>query len=220
MSVQRLSVQRQRLADLHVKWRHQISSAFQRDLNTLRSQTHSKGNRAISLYPYLRALKPNDYADILMTEARMLSEGSETFSLTIGALYKRIGCRVQSKYFMERKRKEGILAKTRDVYAKYVHDLCGRHSSDNPRQSWQRHVHHAQAHGSSMDIIDQVWPNMTLLGVGRFLFQILMRDVKIDANALRANSKTENVLPAFYTLFRNEGKYVKEEVKPHPVLSK
>lgn len=121
---------------------------------------------------------------------------------------------------MERKRSEGILAKTRDVYANYVDGLCGRYSSDNPRQSWQRHVHHAQERGPSMDIVDQVWPNMTQLGVGRFLFQILMRDVKIDANALRTNSKTENVVPAFYTLFRNEGKYVKEEVKPHPVLSK
>lgn len=29
-----------------------------------------------------------------------------------------------------------------------------------------------------------------------------------------------NMLPAFYTLFRNQGKFVKEEVKPHPVLSK
>lgn len=181
---------------------------------------HSKGNRSISLYAYLRVLDVNDYVDILMNEARMLSEGSETFSLTVGALYKRIGNKVQSKYNMERKRRDGILVKTRRIYADYVRSLCGRYSSDNPRQSWQRHVHHAQSSGPSMDIVDQVWPNMTQLGVGRFLFQIMMRDVKIDTNMLRVNSRPENVLPAFYTLFRNEGKYVKEEVKPHPVLAK
>lgn len=181
---------------------------------------HSKGNRAIGLYPYLRALDADDYVEILMNEARMLTEGSESFSPTVGALYKRIGIKVQSKYYLERKKRDGILSKTRRIYADYVHAMCGRYSSDNPRQSWQRHVHHAQSHGPSMNIVDEVWPNMTLLGVGRFLFQILMRDIKIDANALRMNSRTENVLPAFYTLFRNEGKYVKEEVKPHPVLAK
>lgn len=29
-----------------------------------------------------------------------------------------------------------------------------------------------------------------------------------------------NFLPAFYTIFRNQGRIVKEEVKPHPILSK
>lgn len=157
-----------------------------------------------------------------MQEARLLSEGSETYSATVGALYKRIGQKVQSRYYMERKRSDGVLAKTRAIYADYVHALSGRYSADNPRQSWQRHVHQAQSlvGGPSMDLVDEVWPNTVLLGVGRFLFQILMRDVKIDANVLRANARAENVLPAFYTLFRNEGKYVKEEVKPHPVLAK
>lgn len=181
---------------------------------------HSKGNRSVGLYPYLRCIDVDDYASVLLTEARILSEGSETFSLTVGALYKRIGTKVQSKYYMERKRHSGVLAKTRNVYADYVGSLCGQYSADNPRQSWQRHVHHAQTHGPSMDIVDVIWPSTAVMGVGRFLFQILMRDVKIDANALRPNSRTENVLPAFYTLFRNEGKYVKEEVKPHPVLAK
>lgn len=29
-----------------------------------------------------------------------------------------------------------------------------------------------------------------------------------------------NFLPAFYTIFRNQGRIVKHEIKPHPVLSK
>lgn len=48
-----------------------------------------------------------------------------------------------------------------------------------------------------------------------------MRDLKIDINSIRmGKQKTENLTTAFYTLFRNQGRLVKEEVKPHPVLAK
>lgn len=33
-------------------------------------------------------------------------------------------------------------------------------------------------------------------------------------------SKIQNLMPASYTLFRNQGRLVKDEVKPHPVLSR
>lgn len=47
-----------------------------------------------------------------------------------------------------------------------------------------------------------------------------MRDLKIDINCTRMDKQTENLTPAFYTLFRNQGRHLKEEVKPHPVLAK
>lgn len=73
-----------------------------------------------------------------------------------------------------------------------------------------------------MDIREVAWPSNVLSGVGRFLYNILMRDIKIDAFVMRQNQKTkqQNLLPAFYTLFRNQGRLVKEEVKPHPVLAR
>lgn len=189
-------------------------------MNTVRSHTHSKGNRAISLFPYLRALAADDFADILLNEAKTISEGSETFSLTTSQLHNRIGRLVQVKYYMERKRRDGVLDKTCQLYKDYCINVGNGSSSDNSRQCWQRLVFHAESEGPSMDIVDQQWPIAVVTGIGRFLYQILMRDVKIDGNAIRTNSKTKNILPAFYALFRNEGKYVKEEVKPHPVLAK
>lgn len=197
-------------------------AAFYRDLNTLRSQTHAKGNRSISLYPYLRTMEAEKYVDILMVEIRTLAEGSETFSLTVNQLYKQLGQKVQSRYHMERKQRNGILDKTNDIYASYCSALGGYATSDNPRQCWQRLVYHRQVDdgGPSMDIPDRPWPMAVLMGVGRILYQILVRDVKIDLAHMRSNQKTHSYLPAFYTLFRNEGKYVKEEVKPHPLLAK
>lgn len=121
---------------------------------------------------------------------------------------------------MEQKKKNGVLEKTGEIYSMYSETLGSCNSSDNPRQLWQRLVHQTRNDGPSMDIEEKAWPASILVGVGRFMYNILMRDLKIDVNAIRLNSKTQNFLPAFYTIFRNQGRLVKEEVKPHPVLSK
>ena len=115
-----------------------------------------------------------------------------------------------------------MLEKVGEVYSCYCEQLADAKSSDNSRQMWQRLVHEQRHSGPSMDIKDVAWPPNVLTGVGRFLYNILMRDVKIDAHIMRQKnkSKTQNILPAFYTLFRNQGRLVKEEVKPHPVLAR
>lgn len=211
---------RTKLNDLQDLWRTQICVAFNRDLNTLRHQTHSKASRAVNLLPYLKALEVGKYADILMKEIRTLAEGSETYSPTVGHLYKDLGSRVQSRYHMEMKKENGILEKTGEIYGMYCDEISRSVTSDNPRQSWQRLVHQTRHSGPSMDVNDKAWPMSVMIGIGRFLYNILMRDIKIDANVCRTNSKTQNIMPAFYTLFRNQGRIVKEEVKPHPILSR
>jgi DNA-directed RNA polymerase, mitochondrial len=123
-------------------------------------------------------------------------------------------------YHLEQRKRNGVLEKSGEIYSMYCDTLSHGNSSDNPRQCWQRLVHQGQHEGPSMNISDNIWTNAALMGVGKFLYNILMRDIKIDANVLRMNSKTSNMLPAFYTLFRNHGKMVKEEVKPHPVLTR
>lgn len=121
---------------------------------------------------------------------------------------------------MDHKKYNGVLDKTEEVYQLYCKAISNGNSSDNSRQCWQRIVHQTRSSGASMNIKDRIWPPAVTVGIGRFLYQILMRDVKIDVNIIRPSSKNENAIPAFYTLFRNEGRMVKEEVKPHPILSK
>jgi DNA-directed RNA polymerase len=36
-----------------------------------------------------------------------------------------------------------------------------------------------------------VWPNGVLTSLGRFLYGIIMRDVKIDVNIMKPNAKTK-----------------------------
>lgn len=158
-------------------------------------------HRSINLLPYLRALEIEDYAEILLREVRMLAEGSETYSPTVGQLYKALGLKVQVRYHLEQKKLNGILQKTGHIYEMYCDNIT--ESTDNPRQMWQRLVHQTKNDGPCMNAIERKWPSAAQIGVGKFLYNILMRDLKINVNAIRMKPcKTENVLPAFYTLFR------------------
>ncbi|KRF82011.1 uncharacterized protein Dvir_GJ17831, isoform B [Drosophila virilis] len=219
---------RGKLKELEQNWRKQISAAIVRDLNTLRAQVRFKPHGYMNYYTYLKVLDTNHFSDILIKELYKLAEGSETFSPTVGQLYRELGQRVQQCYQIEQKKHNGTLEKIGDIYSDYCDLWASGHTEDNTRQMWQRLVHAQRHSGPSMDLPEVPWPTNVLAGVGRFLYNILMRDIKIDAHIMRQKSKTkttatttpQNLLPAFYTLFRNQGRLVKEEVKPHPVLSR
>ncbi|EDW87211.1 DNA-directed RNA polymerase, mitochondrial [Drosophila yakuba] len=217
---------RERLRELEDTWRKQISAAIVRDLNTLRAQVRFKPHGFMNYYTYLKTLDASHFADILIKELYKLAEGSETFSPTVGQLYKELGQKVQQRYQIEQKKHNGTLEKVGEIYSSYCELWDSGMSQDNSRQAWQRLVHEQRESGPSMDLPEVPWPSNVLTGVGRFLYNILMRDIKIDAHIMRQKSKAkaatqpQNLLPAFYTLFRNQGRFVKEEVKPHPVLSR
>ncbi|KAH8413246.1 hypothetical protein KR009_009118 [Drosophila setifemur] len=216
---------RERLKELEHSWRKQISTAIVRDLNTLRAQVRFKPHGYMNYYTYLKTLDTSHFVEILIKELYKLADGSETFSPTVGQLYKELGQKVQQRYQIEQKKQNGTLEKIGEIYSSYCDLWDSGRTQDNSRQAWQRLVHDQRESGPSMDLQEVPWPSNVLTGVGRFLYNILMRDIKIDAHLMRSKSKTkavqpQNLLPAFYTLFRNQGRLVKEEVKPHPVLSR
>lgn len=222
---------RQRLEELQELWKAQICAAFSRDLKTLQAQTNSKMVHTINLLPYLKAMDPNQYAEILLREVKRLGEGSETYSPTVGQLYRQLGLTVQQRYHLEQSRANGVQQKVISVYEKYLdHAVVSRSASvaDNTRQIWQKLAHRETANcGATLRWQETHWPQYVTIGVGRFLYNILMRDLKVDTTVMKhaaggANSKRANpqLSPAFYTIYRNQARAVKEEVKPHPVLVK
>nr|XP_036223864.1 DNA-directed RNA polymerase, mitochondrial isoform X4 [Bactrocera oleae] len=88
---------RRKLKDLEELWRVQINAAIMRDLNTLRAQIRYKPNSFMNYYTYLKALDTSIYTDILIKEIFKLAEGSETFSPTVGQLYKELGKKIEQR---------------------------------------------------------------------------------------------------------------------------
>ncbi|XP_058819091.1 DNA-directed RNA polymerase, mitochondrial [Topomyia yanbarensis] len=211
---------RKELEELRKAWAKQITKAFHRDVNSLKAVTESKSNRSINLFPYLKALTVAQYTDILLNEAQQLVEGSDTFSVAVAHLYRELGSQVEARYHIEQKRMNGVLDKTCEIYNLYCDALAKGNSSDNPRQLWQRLVHECRQDGPSMNITSIAWPRAAVFGVGKFLYNIMKNDLKINVHAAAPGNRPVKNVPAFYSLYRYESKAAKEQIKPHPVLVK
>ncbi|KAL1122334.1 hypothetical protein AAG570_003739 [Ranatra chinensis] len=194
-----------------------------RDLSSLKVMHKNMNYRhkQVNVYPYLMVLNKRDYKDLIMHEIRKLAEGSETFSPTVGQLYKDLGNQVRLRYEMKVKSDAGVLDKIEQIYTEYCKwylNPTGK-DSNNCRQKWQQ-LSHQNQNGPSLDLKCYVWPQTILFGIGKFLYNIIMRDIKIDVNIFRTGQKEAHYLPAFYSVFRHQGHIMKEEVKPHPLLSR
>ncbi|RZC40231.1 DNA-directed RNA polymerase, mitochondrial, partial [Asbolus verrucosus] len=210
----------------HVKsWEETATKAFNRDLSALASQ-----RSPLNYEPYMRSIPLKDFVAIIVDEAKKIAEGSETYSPTVNYLYKNLGNKVYARYKVLRKQKTGVLDKVMAIHAKYCEDyvsqhgqldaLPGRPNYLNARQQWQWAEHNLKEKGATFSMDHRSWNPAILQTIGKFLYRIVMHDLKVDVNAMRANNKHKNYLPAFYTIFRTQGRVVKEEVKPHPVLSR
>lgn len=210
---------RQHIEELHKKWREIIVSSFNRNYGIIRAEDmRSRGG--ISLLPYLRSLETEQYANIIISEIKKLTNGSESYSPYISHLYRTLGEKVEMRFHMEQKLKLGVLQKTSDVFEKYCDVIMAGNSSDNTRQCWQRLVRRSKEHGPSVEYQSQAWPISVKIAIGKFLYNIIIRDLKLDLQYLKSGKKSNETIPAFFTLFRHQGKFVKEEVKPHPALMK
>ncbi|XP_046406885.1 DNA-directed RNA polymerase, mitochondrial-like isoform X2 [Ischnura elegans] len=222
---------REKLAQSHEEWREVILNALSQDLQTLqnRCQRGVIGHRFMNLYPFLASVKKEELVELVLQEIRKLAEGSETFSPSTNQLYRELGSRVMERYQVNWKEKTGILNKVKHLYSKY----CDWYANPDgvslserqitcTRQAWQCLVNSHQGEGASLNFRERNWPMPVQIGIGKFLYDIILREIRIDINVSRPSNKKSHPLPAFYTLFRSQqqGKMVKEEVKPHPVLAR
>ncbi|XP_075209768.1 mitochondrial RNA polymerase [Lycorma delicatula] len=216
---------RDRLDILKKLWEKEILKALERDINVMNAaQNHTKVCRYPTLFPYLKVLDSEQLMNIIMQEIHKLAQGSESFSPTTFQLYRGIGLKVQSRYVVKYKQDHGILNKTENLFKDYCEwyaDPNNRgHNSSNARQEWQQLVYSNQE-GPAINSEEKVWPTIVLVEIGKFLYNIILRDIKIDVNVLRLkSSNSQQLLPAFYTIFRHQNSRSVEEIKPHPVLSK
>jgi DNA-directed RNA polymerase len=212
---------RQRLNEIQKKWREAIISSFNRNYHILRmEELRTRGNQ--NLLPFIRSLEVEQYVNLILTEVRRLTDGSESFTPHMIILHRSLGEKVEMRYHAEQKMKLGVLQKTNEIYNKYCDVMLAGNSSDNPRQSWQRIVHQSKNEGASVDFQSQPWSAPVKVAIGKFLYSIIVRDLKLDLQFIKngKHGNSESSIPAFFSIFRSHGRMVKEELKPHPLLMK
>ncbi|CAH0588916.1 unnamed protein product [Chrysodeixis includens] len=215
---------RQKLSETEKEWRGVIRESFLRNLSTLRSQS-SASHAAITMYPYLTVLEVDQFVELIMGEISKLVDGSETYSPTLKLLHRDLGTQVYHKYQIEQYRNNGTMSKIERIYEKYCEWYVNRQSVDgtnlpyNGRQAWQALVH-MNRDGASLDVEETPWPMEVRQNVGKFLYNIIINDVKIDVNMFKSKAAKEKKLPAVYKVHRPWGRLVRLELKPHPVLAR
>lgn len=205
-------------------WEKDATAAFIRDLAALNAK-----RSVMNMEPYLRCIPIKEFVSIIVEEAKRISQGSETYSPTVNQLHRELGSRVYARFKVLNKDKSGVIKKIHQIHTFYCQQYASLHPQLdilppgelelNTRQIWQKLEHSVQGNGATIAMTDQEWVPTVLKFIGKFLYHIVMHDLKVNVNSMK-NMSNKNFIPAFYTIFRTQNRIVHEEVKPHPVLSK
>lgn len=216
---ERVKVHREMLDKLMDQWRIDIANAIRKKLGVLHHKMNRQSTQKMNIYPYMRLLTPEQYTELLLDELKSLADGCDLYSPTVVQIYGSLGEKVMQKYQMKMREQNGVNQKIRNVHKTYREILCSGTCPDNPRQLWQRIVHHTRKSGPGVWQRDTVWPWGVQCDVGRTLFKILMDSIKIDQNMLNVKKNQTNYAPVVYSIFRKRNLMSREEIRPHPVLT-
>lgn len=220
---EKIDSNRQKIENLFNHWHLIISRSFRRDLNSLQHHYLSRGFNSVNANPYLRTLDAAHFVDILMEEVKYLVKNCMAFTPTTSQLYVDLGKKVLMRYKIEMKVRNGITDKTIQIYEQYCNILLNGNTTDNARQIWQRLEYDALKSGPSLNDDDQMWPRPVTQAIGKFLYNILLRDLKIDVSINQSGPVHRGkpyMVPVFYTLLRHRDDMLKEEIKVHPAFIK
>ncbi|EGI66288.1 PREDICTED: DNA-directed RNA polymerase, mitochondrial [Acromyrmex echinatior] len=209
-----------RVAEWEKTWKSTVTEAFERNLTYLKQkETKMKSDLKI-LYPFLQVLSKEEYIKAIMNEINQLTKFSEGFSHNMTYLYLTMGQYIYKRYEFQRKMKDGVIDNSIQIYKKYLEWYTKKNPADrinNGRIKWQQLVDEAQKSGMCCELSVPEWSRNTMINVGKFLYNIIVNDVKIPH--VPKPGAPERQIPAFYLLFRlHSNNFFKEEIKPHPQL--
>lgn len=203
------------------EWRVCLKEAFMRNIKSL--QTQSNEINGMTLYPYLTVLDTHYYVEALIEEIRIRANMSEYYSPPTSVLFASLGRRLMSRYLVKTHIRDGTAQDFQHLYDQYLDyyknpELTSKY---NPRQYWQKLMAQSQHHFND-NSRHKIWPFHVQVAVGQFLYNLMIQEVKIDANIMRANSSHKRrVVPAFGIIYKSIGHLkFQKELRVHPTINK
>ncbi|CAK9811077.1 DNA-directed RNA polymerase, mitochondrial [Anthophora plagiata] len=214
----------EKIEEIENYWRKAALAAFERNLKCLKQKEYQFHNNLMVLHPFLEVLDKEYYINAILREIRQIAGGLENYSSSLKGLYINLGNYIYKKYEIEAKKSTGILDNTVNIYLKYLewylHPENITHLSNmNNRTIWQYYEYEQTRSGVSLHKMPLSWPINTVVDIGKFLYNIILNDIILRPDILKGQDLKYSI-PAFYTLFRNVGSYLSEQIKPHPFVSK
>lgn len=170
-----------------------------------------------TLYPFLQVLPQEAYIDAILREIKLLARSSEAYNFPMSFVYLTLGKYIYKKYEFHKMKETGLTDNIVQIYDKYLEWYTQQDSTDvNGRIKWQQLTQEVIKVGLNSDMTIPMWPRHILVNIGKFLYNIIVNDVKIPCRT--KPGAPERLIPAFYLLFRNQHMYLTEQIKPHPHL--
>ncbi|XP_061936376.1 DNA-directed RNA polymerase, mitochondrial isoform X2 [Apis cerana] len=214
---------KEKIMEIENQWKKVAFIAFEKNLKCLKEKECQQRNLMV-LYPFLEVLDKEHYINAILREIRHLAIGSDTYSTSLKLLYVTVGKYIYRKYEIETKKKTGVLDKIINIYLQYLKwylypENKAYLNNMNNRTVWQYFKYKEIKYDESLNTICLQWPIDVIINIGKFLYKIILNDIMLQPEILKGQD-IKHSIPAFYTLFRNKGNYLSEQIKPHPFLSK
>ncbi|CAG2104639.1 unnamed protein product [Medioppia subpectinata] len=202
------------------EWRELLKEAFLRQIKTLQMQSNEI--KGMTLYPYLAVLDTKYYIEAMIEEIRLCANMSEYYSPPMSALYSNLGKKLMLRYLVKTHIRDGTAQDFQELYNKYINYYKNPSMTTqyNSRQFWQKAMTDNQ-HNYNNNIRYKVWPFHIQVGVGHFLYDLIIQETKIDANIMNSKIAVKRKVPAFGISYKPIGnlKYQKE-FRAHPTITK
>lgn len=207
---------RDELTRLEQEWKTVLVASLKQNLQVIQNK-YSDMN-GMNVYPYLCSLDLNATVDMMVDEAIMLGRMNGTYSPPSYINYLNLGRRIQNHYLTQILLKnfpEGI--ELYESYLKYYTDpeLIGRL---NTREHWQKLAVEKRLYASP-DVKDMTWPYAIIISIGKMMYEIMLRELKIDANLFKETHK-KRMVPAFLTIYTRDKVKLQEEIRCNVAFSK
>ncbi|XP_059144308.1 DNA-directed RNA polymerase, mitochondrial-like [Physella acuta] len=199
-------------------WRMVLLDSFKQKLEGFEKK--ARDSTSMNLYPYLKLLPPEDYVDVLIKFLNKLFLSSEGYSSTQSFFRVQIGHAINRKYNINSKISAGLGEKMMKLYEHYLENLLDKdYTLKNHRVLWLQCMQ-KYYDTVNMDLSQKKWPAYVHREVGRILLDMVLYDLKIDANLFRPSSP-KRFVPAFCTIYRPDVTLPSNsEIKLHPAVSK
>ncbi|XP_065318996.1 DNA-directed RNA polymerase, mitochondrial-like [Gordionus sp. m RMFG-2023] len=205
------------------KWQETLMEAFKTNLLSMKQEWEARGLKSgfqfLNLYPLLKILPPQFYVDLMLNEIEYLSTSAQFYSPSSLFLYKQMGMRINQKYVVHQKLMKGFKDKLTNIYDKFYDYTRNLKTFVNhiPRTLWNQICIDQFEWTHHLELDNQLWPSTYHIGLGRFLYTLILQHIKVEMTDSKYEKKTS---PAFFSIFRQYSISQKEEFKPHPFLVK
>lgn len=208
-------------------WRKAINKSLDESFVALQDQCTLTDK--IHIYPYLCSIDRSMMVHLILDEIENSAKLS-SFSLSTSYLHLQFGHKVMNRYIKAKALSDGSHQEKQKIYTDYLKEYCKNPSvmgKMNSREFIQQKALETKNYAIYKDRLSPVeeWPHHVIASVGKFLYGIILKEVKFDPSSIKSGKKDinpNNLIHAFYTAYFqiDSSHKIKEEFRAHREFEK